>query len=209
MKNLIIFIPSIENAGVEKNLFIICNFLIKKIDKIYLVTANNNFNKKLDKKIHVVCPKNKFWNNKSRLLKTIYCFFLIINNFEKKDFVLLSFQANLVASIIAKIYEYKLLLRLNTSPNKYIHNDFQKFVFKIIYKSADQIIVNSKRFKSLLKKKLNINSKFIYNPVISKYKIKKKAKKIKKNLNILNIGRLTDQKDQLTLLRAFDLLKKK
>jgi len=208
MKNLIIFIPSIENAGVEKNLFIICNFLIKKIDKIYLVTANNNFNKKLDKKIHVVCPKNKFWNNKSRLLKTIYCFFLIINNFEKKDFVLLSFQANLVASIIAKIYEYKLLLRLNTSPNKYIHNDFQKFFFKIIYKSADQIIVNSKRFKSLLKKKLNINSKFIYNPVISKYKIKKKAKKIKKNLNILNIGRLTDQKDHLTLLRALHLLKK-
>ena len=208
MKNLIIFIPSIENAGVEKNLFIICNFLIKKIDKIYLVTANNNFNKKLDKKIHLVCPKNKFWNNKSRLLKTIYCFFLIINNFEKKDFVLLSFQANLVASIIAKIYEYKLLLRLNTSPNKYIHNDFQKFFFKIIYKSADQIIVNSKRFKSLLKKKLNINSKFIYNPVISKYKIKKKAKKIKKNLNILNIGRLTDQKDHLTLLRALHLLKK-
>ena len=79
MKKLIIFIPSIENAGVEKNLFIICNFLIKKIDKIYLITANNNFNKKLDKNIHVVCPKNKFWNNKSRLLKTIYCFFLIIN----------------------------------------------------------------------------------------------------------------------------------
>ena len=208
MKNLIIFIPSIESAGVEKNLFIICNFLIKKIDKIYLVTANNNFNKKLDKKIHVICPKNKFWNNKSRLLKTIYCFFLIINNFEKKDFMLLSFQANLVASIIAKIYEYKLLLRLNTSPNKYIHNDFQKFFFKIIYKSADQIIVNSKKFKSLLKKKLNINSKFIYNPVISKYKIKKKAKKIKKNLNILNIGRLTDQKDHLTLLRALHLLKK-
>jgi len=208
MKNLIIFIPSIENAGVEKNLFIICNFLIKKIDKIYLVTANNNFNKKLDKKIHLVCPKNKFWNNKSRLLKTIYCFFLIINNFKKKDFLLFSFQANLVASIIAKIYEYKLLLRLNTSPNKYIHNDFQKFVFKIIYKSADQIIVNSKKFKNLLKKKLNINSKFIYNPLISRYKIKKTSKKIKKNLNILNIGRLTDQKDHLTLLRALHLLKK-
>ena len=122
--------------------------------------------------------------------------------------MLLSFQANLVASIIAKIYEYKLLLRLNTSPNKYIHNDFQKFVFKIIYKSADQIIVNSKKFKSLLKKKLNINSKFIYNPLISRYKIKKTSKKIKKNLNILNIGRLTDQKDHLTLLRALHLLKK-
>jgi glycosyltransferase involved in cell wall biosynthesis len=208
MKSLIVFIPSIENAGVEKNLFIICNFLIKKIDKIYLITANNNFNKKLDKNIHVVCPKNKFWNNKSRLLKTMYCFFLIINKFEKKNYLLFSFQANFVATIIAKIYEYKLVLRLNTSPNKYIHNSFQRIFFKIIYKSADQIIVNSKKFKNLLKKKLNIDSIFIYNPLISKYKIKTPIKKIKKNLNILNIGRLTDQKDQLTLLKALDLLKK-
>jgi len=208
MKNLIIFIPSIENAGVEKNLFIICNFLIKKIDKIYLITANNNFNKKLDNNIHIVCPKNKFWNNKSRLLKTMYCFFLIIKKFERKNYLLFSFQANLVASIIAKIYEYKFIIRLNTSPNKYIHNSFQKLFFKIIYKSADQIIVNSKKFKILLKKKLNINSTFIYNPLISKYRIKTSSKKIRKNLNILNIGRLTDQKDQLTLLKALDLLKK-
>ena len=55
---------------------------------------------------------------------------------------------------------------------------------------------------------MNINSKFIYNPLISRYKIKKTSKKIKKNLNILNIGRLTDQKDHLTLLRALHLLKK-
>ena len=30
VKSLIIFIPSIENAGVEKNLYIIANYLAKK-----------------------------------------------------------------------------------------------------------------------------------------------------------------------------------
>ena len=47
MKNLIIFIPSIENAGVEKNLFILSNYFSKQINNIYLVTSNNNYKKKI------------------------------------------------------------------------------------------------------------------------------------------------------------------
>ena len=209
MKNLIIFIPSIESAGVEKNLFILCNFLVKKVNRLYLVTANNNFTKEFNKEINIICPTTNFWNNKSRLLKSIYCFFLIMSTFKRKKYLLFSFQANLFALITAKILGYNFLIRLNTSPNKYINNRFQKFIFKIIYKSANQIIVNSKKFKILLKKYLNINSKFIYNPIISKFKIKPSNKKIKKSLKIINIGRLTDQKDHTTLLRALDLLKKK
>ena len=40
-KNLIIFMPSIEGGGVEKNLFIISNYLGKKIPN----TVNNNNNR--------------------------------------------------------------------------------------------------------------------------------------------------------------------
>ena len=36
-KKLIIFMPAIEGGGVEKNLFIISNFLAKKISNITLV----------------------------------------------------------------------------------------------------------------------------------------------------------------------------
>ena len=36
-KRLIIFMPSIEGGGVEKNLFIISNFLTKKINDISLI----------------------------------------------------------------------------------------------------------------------------------------------------------------------------
>ena len=32
-KNLVIFMPSIEGGGVEKNLFIVANFLSKKLIK--------------------------------------------------------------------------------------------------------------------------------------------------------------------------------
>ena len=207
MKNLIIFIPSIEKGGVEKNFFILSNYLIKKLVNVYIVTANNDFNQRFHNKIKIICPKNKFWNNKSRLLKTLYCFFLTLSYFKKKNCVLLSFQANLFSIIISKILKFRIILRLNTSPNKYINSYVKKILFKKIYKLADKIIVNSKQFKKLLKNELNIKSKFIYNPISDKFKAKRNINQLNQKLKILNIGRLTDQKDQLTLLKALNLLK--
>jgi hypothetical protein len=50
-KKLIIFIPSIESGGVEKNLFIISNYLITKFEKIELITTNFNYKNSCFKKI--------------------------------------------------------------------------------------------------------------------------------------------------------------
>ena len=38
-KDLIIFMPSIEGGGVEKNLFIISNYLSSKIKNISIITT--------------------------------------------------------------------------------------------------------------------------------------------------------------------------
>ena len=46
-KRLILFIPSIEGGGVEKNLFIISNYLQDKIDNISVITVSNRFKNKL------------------------------------------------------------------------------------------------------------------------------------------------------------------
>ena len=50
-KKLIIFMPSIEGGGLEKNLFIISNFLSKKIDKISLITVSKNERNRFNKKV--------------------------------------------------------------------------------------------------------------------------------------------------------------
>ena len=75
-------------------------------------------------------------------------------------------------------------------------------------------MVNSYEFKKELKKEFNVKSICIYNPLNKKEIIKNSKNKSKKifktnNLKILNIGRFTDQKDQLTLLKALNLLKNK
>ena len=41
-KKIIIFMPSIEGGGVEKNLFLISNFLSSKFQRVKLITSSKN-----------------------------------------------------------------------------------------------------------------------------------------------------------------------
>ena len=78
---------------------------------------------------------------------------------------------------------------------------------------ADKIIVNSLDFKNEYKRKFNIKTHCIYNPLNKNEIIKKSNRKLKfpffkrNTINFINIGRLVDQKDQLTLLRSIKKLK--
>ncbi len=61
MKNkLIIFIPSIEDGGVEKNLFTVVNYLSGKIKNIQILTCNNNYNNKFNKNVKFIGTKKNF-----------------------------------------------------------------------------------------------------------------------------------------------------
>ena len=80
----------------------------------------------------------------------------------------------------------------------------------------DKIIVNSLDFKKEFKKKFNIDTVCIYNPLnkkeiihYSKKQIKEKYFKNYKKLKIIFIGRFVEQKDPLTFLNALYYLKKK
>ena len=81
---------------------------------------------------------------------------------------------------------------------------------------ADEIIVNSHDFKKQMDKEFNLKTKLIFNPLDRKKINKLKNEQIKdnfflekKNFKILNAARLTDQKDHLTLLKAFKIINKK
>jgi glycosyltransferase involved in cell wall biosynthesis len=212
MKKLVIYIPSIETGGVEKNLFYISDYLLKKNVDVYIVTGNTNKKKFFNNKIKFICPQSRKWNNSSRIVKTLICLGLIITKLPLKDISVLSFQSNVLVILLSKLLRLKIIIRLNTSTDKYINNSIKKFFFKKIYSMSDAIIVNSLEFKANLKKVLKLNSIKIFNPV-KKININKKLK-INHFINfngvkILSIGRLTDQKNQITILKSLDILKKK
>ena len=213
-KNLIIFMPFIGIGGVEKNLFIISNFLIKKIENLSVCTSSNKYKKKFDKKIKFISPQKKISENLNIRLKYILCLFLLFKLFLKnKNFTVISFQANIYCILLCKLFNVQVIVRSNSSPSGWYHNNFKKFVYKKIISLADEVIVNSDDFKKEMEKKFSIKVNCIFNP-LNINEIKKRASSIYKNgffkkkyLKIINVGRLTHQKDQITILKAINKLK--
>lgn len=216
MREIIIFIPSIEDGGVEKNLFLISNFLSKKALKVNLITANRDKRYKFSKSIRFISPQNNFFNKKNRIIKTIICFYYLIKFYTKnKNFLLFSFQANIYAIFFAYLFKIKIITRSNTAPGGWSKNIFKRFIFKIFFKYPVKIIANSLDFKRKLDKEFNLKTVCIYNPLDKKLIIQKKNKTLKFNffkkntMNIINIGRMTYQKNQIFILKVLNEIKHK
>lgn len=212
-KKLIIFMPSIEIGGVEKNLYIISNFLAKKITDVSLITGSNE-KKIYFNKIKIITPRISNIIGKSRLIKYFLCLFELLKQilFNKKITVL-CFQANLYCIVLCKIFNVKIIVRSNASPSGWSGNFIKKIFFKFIFSLANCIIVNSYEFKDEFKKKFNIKTQCIYNPLNKKEIIKNSKEKINfpffknyKYLKIINVARFLDQKDHMTLLKAMKLI---
>ena len=214
-KKLIIFIPSIEGGGVEKNLYIISDYLKNKINNISLITLSNKHLNRFSNKINFISLKSSFWDSLGRRKKFIVGLFLLFWEILKdRNILVFCFQANVYCTLLCKLLGIKIIVRSNSAPDGWSQNKFKYFVFKYVLSKADKIIVNSLDFKKKFKKKFNIDSVCIYNPlnkkeIIKKSKIRNKINFDKKKLNLINVGRFTDQKDQLTLLKAANIIKDK
>lgn len=215
-KNLIIFMPSIEGGGVEKNLFIISNYLSEYIKNISIITLSKKYKKKFNKKIKFLSLNNPMWDNIGRRKKFIAALFILFFEIIKKrgNILVLCFQGNIYCTLMCKLLGIKIIVRSNSAPDGWSQNFLKFYFFKYIFKFADKILVNSYDFKKKFKTKFNINTECIYNPLNIKQIVKSSKKKTrykfpKKTLKIINIGRFTDQKDQITLLKAINLIKNK
>jgi glycosyltransferase involved in cell wall biosynthesis len=215
-KKLIIFMPSIEIGGVEKNLYLISNFLAKKITDVSLITANND-KKNNFKNIKIITPNIFGLKNKYRIVKYFLCLLELLKLILlDKKITVFSFQANLYCIIICKIFNIKIIVRSNASPSGWSGSFIKKNFFKTVFNLANCIIVNSYDFKNEFKNNFNIKTECIYNPLNKKEIIKNSKEKINfsffknyKYLKIINVARFLDQKDHMTLLRAMKLIKKK
>jgi glycosyltransferase involved in cell wall biosynthesis len=214
-KKVLIFMPSIEDGGVEKNLFLVSNFLIKKFKKIALITISKKYKKKFHKSIKFISLSLDINNKYGRKFKYFLALILLFKEILKdRNLIVFSFQANIYCIIVCKLFGVKVIARSNSAPEGWSKNWLKYSIYKIVLNLADKVMVNSKEFKKDLKKKFNVNAICIYNPLNTEEIIQKSKKKVlsifksKKKLKILNIGRFTEQKDQITLLKSLNNLKK-
>ncbi len=215
------YYPSIEGGGLEKNLFSLINSLAKKKYRINFFTYENNTNKKEF--------KNKFYFNKdinvitswaipgikNRYIKYFFCIFTLFFYSIFQKGLIISFQGNILSIIIAKITFSKIVIRCNTAPSKYINNYLKRIFFKYFYSLSNIILVTSNDFKKEIYRYFKLNS-IVHRQSLDIEGIKKNSK-VQTNFNffkkfnglkIINIGRLTNQKNQIVLLKAFKKLVK-
>ncbi len=208
-KKIIFFCPSIEIGGVEKNLFKVANFFSHKSEDVSIITFDRkHINKKFSKKVKIISIEFLSSFNLPYFTKVLFC---IINYFLKfglqQNLIFVSFQSNLYFILLAKFTKNKIIARSNAAPDYYISNQLKLKLFQKIYNLADKIIVNSREFKKKFFETFKVMPIMIYNPSFKeKFSKIKKFKKIKKKgvINFLNIARLTDQKNQIILLKAFN-----
>ena len=126
-KEVIIFMPSIEGGGVEKNLFLVSNYLAKKIKSLKVITISKKYKNKFNKSVKLISLKNNIWDNFSRRIKYFLSIVLLINEILKnKNILVMSFQANIYCILICKLFSIKVISRSNSAPIGWSQNFFKK-----------------------------------------------------------------------------------
>ena len=165
-------------------------------------TVNNN-------KKHNINFTNGYLNSRIEFIKIFFHSFLFLKKIlskKKPDYLVIHLITSLPLILFLFFkFDTKLILRISGLPKL---NFFRKFLWIFANKKIQFVTVPTKETFFKLKK-MNIfdNSKIHYlpDPVFIEKKIKKKIKfniKIKHGY-ILNVGRLTEQKNQKVLINAF------
>lgn len=209
---IIFFFPNPQVGGVEKNFQMISNFLPKHFKNLYLISSNK-IKFKINNQIKLI-NVNSFWLNINKRIFFVICALkLLIISLKFKNSLIFSFQGNFYAIIVAIILKRKIIVRSNLSPDGWKCSFLKEKIFKYLLSKANFVIVNSLDFKKQMQNKFKIKCTKIPNPIncLQVKKIsncKKKINFFKNNTtNLINVGRLVPQKNQVEILHALVKLK--
>ena len=216
-KNLVFFLPNYSPGGAGKSILNICKFLNKKKYNIFVISIGKNYYKK---NLSTYCRKI-IEIKKSGTLVSLNKIKKHLNILQKENTILISNinYANALFVLYFKIvFNFKLILVERTPLQElfiyfglkdFIKKLIIKFIAKYFYRYADEIVANSKKVAkdfSIFTKK---TCAYIYPLTIDKLIVSKKKLLKKNELNILTIGRLSNEKNILEQLKALNILKDK
>lgn len=200
VKKITFIIGSMGNGGAEKVISVLANdYIIKGWNVDIIVLLENKVCYYLDKKINIVDFSG---NTQKRLLRLPYWLksirkYIKINN----PTVVLSFVARInIITYFASIYTpIKLFVSERNDPKFDGRGRIVDLLTKIIYPKVEGVIFQTNKVNSYFPK-LN-NSCIIANPISVSEVIKSKEKNV-----IVNVGRLSKQKNQKMLIKVFSTI---
>jgi len=218
IKELIILYPSYDSGGATQNLVNFINFCSNKNLKLTFISNIKKkyyfFSKKKNIKL-ISLNEGIFSKYNNRYLTSLNSIIKLVSFLKKKDsknVIVFSFQSHILPILICRLFSKKIIIRNSedaSEATKYADNKISAYISlflkSVFYKFANGIITNSQKSKKSLEKIVKNQVKLIFNPYLkSLHNIKSEKRK----KNILSVGRLTKQKNQIIILRAFKIFLK-
>ena len=225
---LFILIPSLEKGGIERSMSRLSRGLLDSGWDVSIISEKPSKESisYFDERVKLLSLGSSFINQNSNIIfsifKNILYYFKIKKYIKKYSPDVLLAVKNIPVSIFLKIIlknKFKLIIREAVNP-KYssitqrtlLSRIFVNNLKKLLYPKADNIIAISEGVKQSLVKNFNLDSskiQTIYNPSADEKILSLAKEDIDRDLIsnrplIVSIGRLTKQKNHITLLKAFN-----
>jgi glycosyltransferase involved in cell wall biosynthesis len=211
-----LFLPSLGGGGAERVMTTLANSLAERRFAVCCVLWDESgpFRSLLSEKVQVVLLRSK------NPLKLVFGFARFLRTYKPEIVISALFVANIIAAIAKAISRSRthLILTEHVPTGTYLHNEPRLLrrlcipsLMRITYSLAQDVVAVSQGAAQSLAATVGKNTskriKIIYNP-IDLVRIERMAAAQDTNVasnvpTILNVGRLIEQKDQQTLIRAF------
>lgn len=201
-KKIMFVMNQMTSGGAERVVSILANNMSDHNYNVSLViTFESDIHYFINDKVDII--KFDINKNSSQIGRNIIEIKKLISTFnEEKPDVIISFIRNVNCIIAAKIARVPIIISERNNPKYDPKSKVWRLARKLIYPLADGIVFQTEGAKSYFSKTIQNKSRIIRNPLESNMPIKNNFSESKKE--IVTIGRLCNQKDQETLIRAFN-----
>lgn len=220
---VVLFLPSIETGGVERNAILVANYFADCGLQVSITYSRivEIMRARFGNKVHLVRigsdAKLPFINR--RLVDAIVIFGGFIRYLKsekrKSSTMVLSFQSNIVSIIAARLAGVPIVVRISNHPShvKYESGMLRKVSEKlklVMYRYANAVVTNSEVTSEYFRARLPVPVRTIYNPVDLVALAEKAQDDIyhpwllsKDRPVVIAVGRLVKQKNFSLLIRSF------
>lgn len=226
--HIVIFIPSIETGGVERNTIIVANYLVSRGYKVSLVyvRAVDGMLARFDDGVGLInigggkpLPYIHPRINDAVVVFKGFIAYLRYSSKHNNHVVVLSFQSNIVSVLASRFAGIPVAARVSNHPShtRYETSKLQKISERlklVVYRLASAVITNSNVTSSYFESRLPVMVKTIYNPIDFElldvmlreqvdhpWLVAERDYKI-----VVAVGRLVSQKNFSVLIKAFSKL---